>query len=77
MTIESKIRTIPHYPKQGLMFRDITTLLKDSVCFHGIIIEFVNRYTWAKIDRIKAIEAFGFIARMLSYLRKRLDMTTS
>ena len=44
MPIKSHIRTIEHYPKQGVMFRDITTLLKDPVGFRVAIDEFVNRF---------------------------------
>ena len=61
MTIKSHIRTIPHYPKQGVMYRDITTLLKDSVSFRATINELVNRYTGAKVDVVAAVEARGFI----------------
>ena len=61
MPIKSRIRTIPHYPKQGIMFRDITTLLKDPVGFRTTINEFVNHYTDVKIDKIVGIEARGFI----------------
>ena len=61
MTIKSRIRTIPHYPKQGVMYRDITTLLKDSVGFRATINELVNRYTGTKIDMVAAVEARGFI----------------
>lgn len=61
MTIKSRIRTIPHYPKQGVMYRDITTLLKDPVGFRATINELVNRYTGAKIDMVAAVEARGFI----------------
>ena len=61
MPIKSLIRTVPHYPKQGVMFRDITTLLKDPVGFRITINEFVHRYTSAKIDKVAAIEARGFI----------------
>ena len=39
MTIKSKIRTVPHYPKQGIQFRDITTLLKDPAGFRATIDE--------------------------------------
>ena len=59
--IKSLIRTIPHYPKQGIMFRDITTLLKDPVGFRLTINEFVSRYTGAKIDKVAGIESRGFI----------------
>ena len=61
MPIKSRIRTVPHYPKQGVMFRDITTLLKDPVGFRITINELVNRYAGVKIDRVAAIEARGFI----------------
>jgi adenine phosphoribosyltransferase len=61
MPIKSRIRTIPHYPKQGIMFRDITTLLKDPVGFRVTINELVNRYTGMKIDKVAGIEARGFI----------------
>lgn len=61
MSIKSRIRTIPHYPHDGIMFRDITTLLKDAVGFRMAIHEIVNRYTGQKIDKIAAIESRGFI----------------
>ena len=61
MPIKSLIRTVPHYPKQGVMFRDITTLLKDPVGLRITINELVNRYTGARIDKIAAIESRGFI----------------
>jgi adenine phosphoribosyltransferase len=61
MPIKSRIRTIPHYPKQGVMFRDITTLLKDPIGFRVTINEFVNHLIGVKIDRVVGIEARGFI----------------
>ena len=61
MPIKSRIRTVPHYPKQGVMFRDITTLLKDPVGFRVTINELVNRYAGVKIDLVAGIEARGFI----------------
>jgi adenine phosphoribosyltransferase len=61
MTIKSRIRTVPHYPKQGIMFRDITTLLKDPVGFRITINDLVNRYTAKKIDKVVGIESRGFI----------------
>ncbi len=61
MQIKSHIRTIPHYPKQGVMFRDITTLLKDPVGLRTAVDELVKRYTDVKIDKIVGIEARGFI----------------
>jgi len=61
MTIKSRIRTVPHYPKKGVMFRDITTLLKDPVGFRVTINELVNHYTAVKIDKVAGIESRGFI----------------
>jgi adenine phosphoribosyltransferase len=61
MTVKSHIRTIPHYPKQGIMFRDITTLLKDPVGFQLTINELVKRYADVKIDKVAGIESRGFI----------------
>jgi len=61
MPIKSKIRTVPHYPKQGIQFRDITTLLKDPVGFRATIDELAQRYKDAKLDKIAGIEARGFI----------------
>jgi adenine phosphoribosyltransferase len=60
-TIKEKIRTIPHFPKEGIMFRDITTLLKDAQGFRKVVDEFVQRYTGADIDVIVGLEARGFI----------------
>ena len=69
MTIKSHIRTVPHYPKQGIMFRDITTLLKDPVGLRMTINEFAHRYTGVKIDKIAGIESRGFIiGAPLAYL---------
>lgn len=61
MTIKSLIRTVPHYPKKGVMFRDITTLLKDPVGLRVTINELVNRYTGVRLDKIAGIESRGFI----------------
>lgn len=61
MPIKSKIRTISHYPKHGIQFRDITTLLKDPKGFRATVDELVRRYQDMKIDKIAGIEARGFI----------------
>lgn len=55
------IRTIPNYPKEGIMFRDITTLLKDPIGFKLTIDQLANKYRGQKIDAIAGIEARGFI----------------
>ena len=61
MPIKSLIRTIPHYPKQGVQFRDITTLLKDPVGFRMVIDAFANHYANHNVDKVAGIEARGFI----------------
>ena len=63
MPIKSRIRTIPNYPKKGIMFRDITTLIKDPVGFRLVIDNFTQRYLQGDvpIDLIVGIEARGFI----------------
>jgi len=61
MTIKSKIRTVPNYPRHGIMFRDITTLLNDPMGFKLTIDQLIARYKPMKIDKIAAIESRGFI----------------
>ena len=63
MPIKSRIRSIPDYPKKGIMFRDITTLLKDPVGYRLVIDNLTQRYiTMAdEFDVIIGIEARGFI----------------
>jgi adenine phosphoribosyltransferase len=61
MPIKSRIRTVPHYPHQGIMFRDITTLLKDPVGLRATVQEIAHRYKDMKIDKIAGIESRGFI----------------
>ena len=59
--IKDKIRTIPNFPKPGIMFRDITTLLKDKEGFKKVIEIFEKRYKDKKIDVVAGIESRGFI----------------
>lgn len=61
MDLTSVIRTIPDYPKPGIMFRDITTLLADARGFRRAIDELVQPLAGAKIDKVAGIEARGFI----------------
>ncbi len=63
MPIKSRIRTIPDHPKKGIMFRDITTLIKDPVGFRLVIDNLTQRYIKDDInfDLIVGIEARGFI----------------
>jgi adenine phosphoribosyltransferase len=59
--VKSKIRTFPHWPKQGVMFRDITTLLKDKEGYNHMIDLLVKRYKDKEIDIVAGIESRGFI----------------
>jgi len=59
--VKSKIRTIPDFPKPGIMFRDITTLLGDKEGFGKVVEIFYNRYKNKDIDVVAGIEARGFI----------------
>ena len=59
--IKSLIRTVPHYPHQGIMFRDITTLLKDPAGLRSSIDNIVQRYRDVGIDKVAGIESRGFI----------------
>ena len=61
MDLKSIIRTIPNWPKQGVMFRDITTLLKDAKAFNYVIDKFYERYKNKEIDLVAGIESRGFI----------------
>jgi adenine phosphoribosyltransferase len=61
MDLASHIRTIPDYPKPGILFRDITTLLGDARAFRRAVDELVQPYAGEKIDKIAGIEARGFI----------------
>ena len=59
--IKKAIRTIPDFPKQGIMFRDITTLLKDADAFKEAIDALVERYQHQTFDLVAGIESRGFI----------------
>lgn len=61
MDLKSVIRTIPNWPKKGVMFRDITTLLKDAYAFNYVIDQFYERYKNEHIDFVAGIESRGFI----------------
>ncbi|MFH1972053.1 MAG: adenine phosphoribosyltransferase [archaeon] len=67
--IKKSIRTIPNFPKQGIMFRDITTLLKDPKVFKKTLDYLAIRYKGRRIDKVVGIEARGFIfGGALAYL---------
>ena len=59
--LRSAIRTIPDYPKPGIVFRDITTLLGDARAFRRAVDEMVQPWAGMKIDKVAGIEARGFI----------------
>ncbi len=59
--LKLKIRTIPDYPKPGIQFRDITTLLADPQAFNDVMDRFVKRYQDEQIDLVVGIESRGFI----------------
>lgn len=59
--IKNKIRTIPDYPKKGILFRDITTLLQDPRGFRKTVDELVQAHAGVRIDKVAGIEARGFI----------------
>jgi adenine phosphoribosyltransferase len=61
MDLRALIRTIPDYPKPGILFRDITTLLGDPEGFRETIHAFTARYSGQDIDQVAGIEARGFI----------------
>ena len=61
MDFSKVVRTIPDYPKKGIMFRDITTLLGNPQAFRRAVDELVQLYAGVRIDRVAGIEARGFI----------------
>ena len=72
MNLKDFIRSIPDYPKKGILFRDITTLIKNENAFTESIDQIVERSKKFKIDKIAAIESRGFVfASAVSYLLKK------
>ena len=72
MDLKEYIRSIPDYPKKGILFRDITTLIKNETAFAETINQIVERSKNYKIDKIAAIESRGFVfASAVSYLLKK------
>ena len=61
MDLTEKIRTIPHWPMEGVMFRDITTLVQDPEAFRYTCDLLYDRYKNMKIDKVVSIDARGFI----------------
>ena len=72
MNLKDYIRSIPDYPKKGILFRDITTLIKNEKAFAESIDQIVERSKKFKVDKIAAIESRGFVfASAVSYLLKK------
>ena len=72
MNLKDHIRSIPDYPKKGILFRDITTLIKNETAFNEAINQITDRSKKYKIDKIAAIESRGFVfASAVSYLLKK------
>ena len=72
MNLKNYIRSIKDYPKKGILFRDITTLIKDKDAFAETINQIVERSKKFKFDKIAAIESRGFVfASAVSYILKK------
>ena len=68
MNLKDFIRSIPDYPKKGILFRDITTLIKDENAFSESINQIIEKSKKIKFDKIAAIESRGFVfASAVSY----------
>ena len=72
MNLKDHIRSIPDYPKKGILFRDITTLIKNEEAFAETINQIIERSKKYKIDKVAAIESRGFVfASAVSYILKK------
>ena len=72
MNLKNYIRSIPDYPKKGILFRDITTLIKDEKAFEETINQIIKRSTKYNFTKIAAIESRGFVfASAVSYILKK------
>tara|TARA_B000000557_G_scaffold68085_1_gene53639 strand:+ start:71 stop:598 length:528 start_codon:yes stop_codon:yes gene_type:complete len=72
MNLKEYIRSIPNYPKKGILFRDITTLIKNEKAFEETVNQIIERSKKYKVDKIAAIESRGFVfASAVSYLLKK------
>ena len=72
MDLKDYIRSIKDYPKKGILFRDITTLIKNETAFEETINQIVERSKKFQVDKIAAIESRGFVfASAVSYILKK------
>ena len=75
MDLKEYIRSIPDYPKKGILFRDITTLIKNEKAFEETVNQIIERSKKYKVDKIAAIESRGFVfASAVSYLLENLSL---
>tara|TARA_B100001029_G_C14853779_1_gene335209 strand:- start:142 stop:669 length:528 start_codon:yes stop_codon:yes gene_type:complete len=72
MNLKDFIRSIPDYPKKGILFRDITTLIKDEKAFSETINQIIEHTKGIKFEKIAAIESRGFVfASAVSFILKK------
>ena len=72
MDLKKYIRSIPNYPKKGILFRDITTLIKNPHAFNFAIDQIIKIASQVEFNKVSAIESRGFIfASTVSYLTKK------
>ena len=72
MDLKEYIRSIPDYPNKGILFRDITTLIKNEKAFEETVNQIIERSKKYKVDKIAAIESRGFVfASAVSYILKK------
>ena len=72
MNLKDFIRSIPDYPKKGILFRDITTLIKDENAFSETINQILDRSKKIEFNKIAAVESRGFVfASAISYILKK------
>ena len=72
MNLKDYIRSIPNYPKDGILFRDITTVIKDENAFFDTINQIIDRSKKFNFTKIAAIESRGFVfASAVSYILKK------
>jgi len=72
MNLKDYIRSIPDYPKKGILFRDITTLIKDEKAFEETINQIIERSKKFNFNKVAAIESRGFVfASAVSYILKK------
>ena len=72
MNLKDFIRSIPDYPKKGILFRDITTLIKNEKAFSETINQIIDKSKKYNFDKIAAVESRGFVfASAVSYILKK------